>query len=76
MSHYQQQAGKVVVVFSDNAMGKRLLIGAREGGHIQPITLATTQAEADDVIRVLRDMKQDLPKEQQAQAPIQLPGRE
>lgn len=59
------QAGPhAVAVVIDNALGRRLLLAAMpEGGrgYAEPFVIARTQEEAREVVRVLRDLLQDLP---------------
>lgn len=63
------QAGRLVAAYVEDAMGRRLVIGAAakvtpssSTSYVdQPITFAETQAEAKEAIRVLRELAQELP---------------
>lgn len=58
----KQPAGPhAVAVYVDNAMGRRLLVAPRTDRYAEMVTLATTQAEAREVIAALRQLAEELP---------------
>jgi hypothetical protein len=59
----KQPAGPhAVAVYVDNSLGRRLLVAPRaDVGYAKMVTLATTQAEARDVIAALRQLAEELP---------------
>jgi hypothetical protein len=60
----KMKAGRCVAAYVDDGMGRRLVLGVPDGEryqHVEPITVAQTQGEAQDLVRVLRELAQELP---------------
>lgn len=57
------KAGTLVAAYVDDPMGRRLVLAQRDTAHgaSDPIQIGTTQTEVREVIRVLRELMQELP---------------
>lgn len=66
----QMKAGNLVAVYVDDPMGRRLVLAKPDPSPItgtvhtaiDPILVGTTQTEVREVIRVLRELMQELPE--------------
>ena len=65
MTKTLQRAGALVAAYIDDPMGRRLILSKVEGTRQlvaeTSVQIGTTQAEVADVIRVLRELAQELP---------------
>lgn len=65
MTKTLQRAGALVAAYIDDPMGRRLILSKVEGARRlvaeTSVQIGTTQAEVADVIRVLRELAQELP---------------
>lgn len=56
------QAGALVAAYVENSLGRQLVLGDPARGVIdQPLLIGKTQAEVKEVIRVMRELAQELP---------------
>lgn len=66
----KMQAGNLVAVYIDDPMGRRLVLAKPDPSPItgavhaavDPILIGATQSEVREVIRVLRELMQELPE--------------
>lgn len=66
----QMKAGNLVAAYVDDPMGRRLVLAQPDPSPVtgkvysavDPIQIGTTQAEVREVIRVLRELMQELPE--------------
>lgn len=64
MSRTKMQAGRLVAVYVDDGLGRRVVLGAadaRDPVCHTPITLATTQREMKAAIATLHQLCEELP---------------
>lgn len=59
------EAGRAVLVYVDDGQGRRLVIGTMRNKVMDhPVVLATTRAEARHAISALRNLMEELPREE------------